>query len=245
MKNNDLMPTLSWQERAKGLASNFISFVFPPRCATCNTVGSLLCADCYGRIQWIEEPICPQCGRVLAQLESHQCRVCEIRPLPTKQIRAATLFEDPIPKIIHKFKYNGQFGLDAPLADLMVTSWEQWETAVDLIMPIPLHSQREQERGYNQANLLAKRFGKQFDFPVHEYGLQRIKNTTAQVNLNAVDRQANMHQAFVVNETNIKGKDILLIDDVCTTGATMASAAEALIQVGARSVSGYCVARAM
>lgn len=244
MAKNELMPTLSWQNRAKGLASNFISFVFPPRCAICNTVGSLVCADCYGRIQWIEEPICLLCGRVLSEPQS-QCRVCEKRPLPTKQIRAATLFADPISKIIHKFKYNGQFGLDAPLANLMITSWPEWETAVDLIVPIPLHSQRERKRGYNQSTLLAKKFGKHLDIPVREHCLQRIKNTTPQVNLNAVDRQDNMHQAFVVNETNINDQDILLIDDVCTTGATMASAAEALIHAGARTVSGYCVARAM
>ncbi len=244
MTKNELMPTLSWQDRAKGLASNFINFVFPPRCMTCNTIGSLLCADCYGRIQWIEEPICPQCGRLLSRPQL-LCHVCQKRPFPLTQIRSATLFADPIAKFVHHLKYNDQFGLATPLANLMIEAWPKWETAVDLIIPIPLHAQRRKMRGYNQATLLAEKFGAYCNIQVRENDLQRIKNTTPQVTLNAEDRQNNMKQAFVANNANIKGKNILLIDDVCTTGATMASAAEALLHAGAKTVSGYCLARAM
>ena len=238
------MPTLSWQNRAKGLASNLLNFIFPPRCASCNTLGFLLCADCYGRIQWLKEPLCPVCGRVLTEKKS-LCHVCQIRPLTLKQIRAATLFEDPIPKVIHNLKYNGHFALAEPLAELMTHAWEQWQTAVDLVIPIPLHQKREKDRGYNQSMLLARHFAKQHNLEIRNDVLQRIKNTTPQVDLNAVDRQKNMKQAFNLQSNEVKDRNILLIDDVCTTGATIASAAEVLLNAGAKSVSGYCVARAM
>jgi ComF family protein len=244
LAENDLLPTLSWQNRAKGLASNLINFVFPPRCASCNTIGFLLCMDCYGRIQWIKEPICPKCGRVLAD-KKPLCHVCQIRPLPLKQIRAATLFEDPISQTIHNFKYNGHFALAEPLAKLMGEAWAKWQTPVNLILPIPLHKKRQKDRGYNQSTLLAEHFARQQNLEVRKDILQRIKNTPPQVNLNAIGRQENMRQAFTVKTHNIVDQNILLIDDVCTTGATMASAAEVLLSAGAKSVSGYCVARAM
>ena len=244
MTQNERVPTLSWQNRAKGLASNLINFVFPPRCAACNSVGSLLCTECQNSILWMEEPLCSKCGR--DKVNSHAvCHACEKRPLPLQQIRAATLFEDPISKIIHHFKYNGQFGLAAPLAEVMLNAWPKWQTAVHLIMPIPLHPERKKSRGYNQAALLSEKFGKKLCKQVDQKSLQRIRNTPSQVNLTAIERQKNMMQAFSYNGPDLTGKQILLVDDVCTTGATMASAAEVLIDAGATSVAGYCVARAM
>lgn len=244
MTQNGTMSTLSWQNRVKGLANNFINFVFPPRCVNCHAVGSLLCLECRAQIEWLTEPLCPQCGRTLDEPQL-LCRVCRKRPLPLTQIRAATLFTEPIPKMIHNFKYNGQFGLSVPLVEVMVEAWSLWKTAVDVVIPIPLHPQRKKARGYNQSALLAKRFGKQLSLHVREESLCRVKNTPPQVNLNAIDRQNNMYQAFIVKDDMIDGQNILLIDDVCTTGATMASAAEALLAAGAKSVAGYCVARAM
>lgn len=244
MTKNDYLPALSWQYRVKGLASNLLNFIFPPRCATCNTLGSLLCGDCYGRIQWLQEPLCSVCGRVLTARKS-LCHVCQQRPLPLKQIRAATLFEDPIPTVIHNLKYNGHFALAQPLAQIMTSAWQRWQTPIDLILPIPLHKKREKDRGYNQSTLLATCFAQHQNIEIREDILQRVKNTTPQVSLNAVERQKNMEQAFIVQKSQVVNRQILLIDDVCTTGATMASAAEALLGAGAKSVSGYCVARAM
>lgn len=128
----------SWRLRAKGLADTLLNFVFPPVCVTCKKAGSLLCADCYGRIQWLSEPLCPRCGRITSKPVT-VCHVCQKRPLPLTQVRAAVLFADPIPKIIHNFKYNGMFGLDKLLATMMADAWPQWETAVDLIIPVSMH----------------------------------------------------------------------------------------------------------
>jgi ComF family protein len=165
-------------------------------------------------------------------------------PLPLKQIRSAILFADPVQTMIHKLKYEGMFGLAEPLADLMLEGWLQWETAVDLVIPIPLHPERLNMRGYNQSELLASHFSQNLDLTMGASALQRIRQTKPQVGLNIAERRANMQAAFRADSENSVGKNILLIDDVCTTGATLAAAADALLSEGARTVSAYCLARA-
>lgn len=141
-------------------------------------------------------------------------------------------------------KYKGLFALAEPLAELMVLAWPQWEVEVDLVLPIPLHAERERERGYNQAMLLVEHLCRRMGWQTAPAGLRRIRHTPPQVNLNKEERQENVKDAFTADERIVKGLNILLVDDVCTTGATMISATEALLAAGAQSVSGYCVARA-
>jgi ComF family protein len=164
--------------------------------------------------------------------------------LPLKQIRAAVVFARPVTKLIHNLKYNGAFGLAKPLAQMMADAWAAWRMPVDLVLPIPLHAKRQRERGYNQSALLTRDFCKRVTLPYAEYGLQRTRFTTPQVGLTAVERLENVQDAFTT-KVDVVGKHILLIDDVCTTGATMAAAATALHAAGAKTVSGYCLARAI
>lgn len=155
------------------------------------------------------------------------------------------LFVDPIPPVIHKLKYKGQFGLARPLADLMAQAWRRWQLTADLLVPVPLHPERERTRGYNQSALLVSHLAGALGIPAEMKALCRAKNTRPQVGLNAVERQENMRGAFTAVSPDVQGKNILLVDDVCTTGATLASAAEALLEAGANSVSAYCLARAI
>lgn len=127
---------------------------------------------------------------------------------------------------------------------MMADAWQTWHMPIDLVLPIPLHAERERKRGYNQSTLLTRDFCNLVALPYVENGLQRARFTTPQVGLTAVERLKNVQDAFVA-QTNVVGKHILLIDDVCTTGATMAAAASALLDAGANLVSGYCVARAI
>lgn len=235
--------SLTWRNRTRNLADALKNLVFPPVCVNCKKVGSLLCADCYGRIQWLEEPVCAQCGRVVSKPHT-VCHVCRQRPLPLSKIRAAAQFSDPIPNIIHNMKYNGYHALAEPLAEMMATTWTQWQFDIDLVLPIPLHPDRLKKRGYNQSALLTKHMCRQLDIPYELKALSRTRHTPPQVGLNAKDRLKNVQGAFTAVSSKVTGKNILLIDDVCTTGATMASAAEALLAAGAKSVAGYCAARA-
>ncbi|MEM8859833.1 MAG: ComF family protein [Chloroflexota bacterium] len=150
-------------------------------------------------------------------------------------------------RIIHNLKYYDQFALAKPLASLMAVAIPQFKAQVtaDVIVPIPLHKQREKERGYNQAFLLAKELGRILNIPVSKTGLLRIRPTSSQAKLTREERIENMAQAFQANPDHISNKNVLLVDDVCTTGATLFAAAAQLKSAGAHSISGLCVARAL
>jgi len=113
---------------------------------------------------------------------------------------------------------------------------------VDALIPVPLHAERERARGYNQSKLLAQVLGQQCRLPVWEDALTRTRQTRPQVELDAVDRRANVHEAFTASP-RVTGAQILLIDDVCTTGATMDACGIALKERGAQSVWGLAIAR--
>ncbi len=230
------------QDRIKKFTDSLLSFILPTVCVNCGKEGPMLCADCTQVLPWMEDPICPFCGQILTRV-AERCFDCVKDPLPTTQIRAAFRFADDIPYIIHQFKYENRFALAEPLAVMMAEAWPQWQTAVDLIIPIPMHKIRQRLRGYNQSALLAKHFGKQIDCAYNENALQRVRHTRPQVGLNGRARLANLNGAFEVNGRFIHNKNILLVDDVCTTGATLVIAAKALLAAGANSVSGYCLAR--
>ncbi len=202
----------------------------------------MLCANCTQALPWMTDPICPFCGQMLTRA-AERCFDCVKDPLPITQIRAAFQFADNIPYIIHQFKYENRFALAEPLAVMMAEVWPQWQTAVDLILPIPMHKTRQRLRGYNQSALLARKFSKQVDRPYSEHALQRVRHTRPQVGLNGRARLANLSGAFEVNGRSVHNKNILLIDDVCTTGATLVIATNTLLAAGANSVSGYCLAR--
>jgi ComF family protein len=149
-------------------------------------------------------------------------------------------------RVIQQMKYEGFFALTEPLADLMVLAWPKWQLPVDVIVPVPLHARRERQRGYNQSALLVQHLSRRLGWTADYEALRRVKRTRPQVGLTVAERRQNVANAFAVTAGHdLAGKHVLMIDDVCTTGATMASAARALLAAGARSVSGYTAARAV
>ncbi|HSM57314.1 MAG TPA: phosphoribosyltransferase family protein [Candidatus Sulfomarinibacteraceae bacterium] len=144
---------------------------------------------------------------------------------------------------IHALKYEGMFGVTPALAALMVERWPAWVTPVDLVVPIPLHPERKRERGYNQAALLAEQLCQRLALPVDRGILRRIRHTRPQIGLDREQRKENVAGAFVALSEGVADLNILLIDDVCTTGATLSAAATALLDCGARRVSAYCLAQ--
>jgi len=157
-------------------------------------------------------------------------------------MRAPYRYLEPLSRIIHRYKYDGYFGLATPLAELMIDGWPVWEQAVDLILPIPLHPRRQRRRGYNQSQLLAQRLGKELGIDCEPFLLRRTRHTAPQVGLGPEARRENVRGAFLA-DAGLAGRHVLLVDDVLTTGETMKAAAEALLTVGVASVSSYCLAR--
>ncbi len=140
-------------------------------------------------------------------------------------------------------KYDGLFALAKPLAQIMAASWPAWEPYPDTIVPIPLHKRRQGRRGFNQSALLASHLGQQMEIPVDKQAVNRVKHTMPQIGLSPAERLENVRNAFTADSQQVKNKQILLIDDVYTTGATMSAAADALLASGAAGVSAYCLAR--
>jgi ComF family protein len=148
-------------------------------------------------------------------------------------------------RLIQQMKYRGFFALTEPLAELMARAWPRWQTPVDLVIPVPLHPRRQRERGFNQSAHLVRHLAHRLGWKAHYHLLVRQRRTRPQVGLTKAQRRLNVADAFTVTEAGpVAGRHILLVDDVCTTGATMAAAATALLTAGASSVSGYTAARA-
>lgn len=129
------------------------------------------------------------------------------------------------------------------LGRMLFTYWETEKLPADLVIPVPLHPSRQKARGYNQAGLLAAVLARHAQLPVNERDLVRTRATMPQVGLGAEERKANVRHAFAWNGNHLEGTRVLLIDDVCTTGATLDACASALRQAGANSVWALTLAR--
>ena len=235
-------PAVPWRQQVRHVVESAINFVFPPVCVTCREIGDVFCASCQGAVVPVEPPLCARCGRSLPA-PAHRCTGCRAQPPPLHQIRAAAYFSDPLATAIHHFKYEGLFALAEPLAALMTAEWPAWPVPHDVIVPIPLHAARERERGYNQSALLARHLSGQLGLPFEPEIVSRIRFTPPQTGLSRRERLANVGGAFRADRLRVRDRRVLLVDDVCTTGATLAAAAEALHHAGAASVSAYCLAR--
>ena len=223
-----------------------VDFILPPRCVCCDNVGQLFCDNCQKNIVWMKLSACMHCGQPIRKA-SKLCDACKDSPQSHVSIRAATLFQESIIDVIHQFKYYNAFGLARPLAEIMVSGWHDGQAAddhIDVVVSIPLHETRLQERGYNQSALLATHFAQLVGFSCNNHLLQRTRHTSPQARLSGAERAKNVQHAFALFRGDAINKHVLLIDDVCTTGATIFSAAETLLAAGARQVSAYCLARA-
>jgi ComF family protein len=205
-------------------------------------MGSLLCAKCRAEFELIEPPLCPHCGR--PRTNGRLCPLCQRAPLRIDGIRSVAYFDGTLRETIHCFKYSNLQALAIPLGELMGHYWERHPLPTEVIVPVPLHQHRLRERGYNQAALLARELGKNIGLPVSENSLVRVRATRPQVDLNAQERKDNVSDAFRCSDLELKGKRVLLIDDVCTTGATLEACSIALLQAGALSVWALTLARA-
>ncbi|MGB8645016.1 MAG: ComF family protein [Anaerolineae bacterium] len=220
--------------------TELLELFFPLRCIGCRRPGPALCPECLARIHLLQEPRCPCCGRLLP----HAGMACDCRGYPQHLdgIQAATLHQGVARAAIHGLKYDHRTELAVPLGSLLQRYLEHYPLDFDRITAVPLHPARERERGYNQAELVAVALAARIGSP-YVKGLERIRETADQVGLKVAERHANVRDAFRANALAFRGGHILLIDDVCTTGATLDACAAALRTEGARTVYGLTITR--
>lgn len=245
---------MKWLEIVERVA---LDAVFPPRCAGCGDFcAALFCPDCRATLRLIVAPFCGRCGFPFdplahAAVECAACRANRYHVAPPfAALRSVFTFEGALRPAVHSLKYKGKIVRAAPLAALL-HEFLQSQTAIPadlaLVAPVPLHPLRRWRRGYNQSELLARELAKTLGVPDGEV-LRRTRRTPPQVGLSAKARRENVRDAFAADERALERLNpsrgpVLLIDDVCTTGATIAECARALRVAGVAEIYALTLAR--
>ena len=219
---------------------NFVlEMIYPKTCCFCGKVSSReVCEECAKKIEYIEEPRCKKCGKPIRYAEDEYCYDCQKKEFHYEQGRNIWIHKFPVSWSIYQFKYHNRRIYGAFYAKEMYRLYgkilREWE--IDTIIPIPLHPRRKKMRGYNQAEVLARSLGKLAGIPVQSRAVKRTKYTRPQKQLNDKERKKNLRQAFCVNSRWKYVRNVLLLDDIYTTGSTIDAVAEVLKSAGVKKV---------
>jgi ComF family protein len=226
---------------AKTLGNALLDTVIPRRCGLCGRFDTFLCPGCTAELPAAAPPRCPTCWGLLG-VRNH-CRACAaVLVQSLAGVRSRYRLEGSARRLVHAVKYDGLSALAEPMGRLMADTLAAWGMRPDLIVPVPLHSSRERQRGFNQAALLARALAEASGLPVERTLLRRTRATSPQVRTAGVDeRRRNVAGAFAVRGA-ATGRTVLLVDDVCTTAATLRACAEVLRAAGAARVYGLTFA---
>jgi ComF family protein len=206
------------------------------------------CEGCLAGVQELAGPSCGVCGRPFPDGSggARVCASCFKEPPAFRIARAPYQFEGVVRDAIHQFKYGGLRAVEGFLSAPFDERLSAWFGEVDVVVPVPLHPARLRKRGFNQSLLLAKRAADALSAILSVDGLTRTRNTRPQVELDGADREKNVKGAFAAPRPQVfESKDVLLVDDVYTTGATVRECARVLSKAGARCVCVLTVARAV
>ncbi len=230
-----------------------LDFVFPQNCISCD--GKIqeyfLCASCRDDIGFIRQPYCFQCG-VPADLsyayphEEFVCGVCRQSPYQFDQARSMGFYDTVLRTTIHHFKYRRQMGVLPEMDRLLEKYFEENSGFCQdfTVSPVPLHFNKMKERGFDQAFLIARQVARILKLPLEGGLLRRVKATNPQATMTRVERAHNIKGAFEINHPDlVVKKNILLVDDVFTTGATVDEAAKMLKKNGAGKVYVFTLGR--
>jgi ComF family protein len=231
------------------ILSRLLDVVYAPACAACDepiTAGAGLCDACAISLVALAAR-CPRCARPVSGPADVTCRRCRREPPPFAEIAAPFVYGGELAAALRRLKFGGRRDVARTLAPLLGPPLADAAAGCDLIVPVPLHWRRMARRGFNQAALLVRHARPATAPPVDQLSLRRVRATLPQTGLDARARRRNVSAAFAVaarRRARVAGRRVLLVDDIVTTGATMAAAAAALMAAGARSVTGFCAARA-
>ncbi|MCX4196582.1 ComF family protein [Methylobacterium organophilum] len=229
----------------RGLPRGVVSLVYPPTCAGCGGATAdpgAFCPSCWSSLRLIEEPVCQRYGTPFA-LDLGVGPLVSPRAIAEPPVfgraRAVALYDAVARRIVHRLKYEDRLDLAGVMARMMAASGRTLIAEAECLVPVPLHRGRLWRRRFNQSALLARAIAASAGRPCVATALVRVRATRSQVGLSRAARAENLSGAFRVTaaeQHRIRGRRVLLVDDVMTTGATGNAAARALLRGGATSV---------
>jgi ComF family protein len=220
-----------------------LNVLFPQSCVLCDSRilqrrWAAVCPECWSKLEPIPRPYCPQCGMPAPVIEG-LCGACRRGDHAFDFARSLFLFTDPMRGILHHLKYAGRVSLARPLGRQLRQHLVDEGFRGAVVVPVPLHRARERQRGFNQAELLARHLG----LPVARRLLRRRKNTPSQTGLSRSQRTINLSAAFEVRGS--APECVIVVDDVYTTGSTVHEIARTLKRAGTSRVEVLTVARVL
>jgi len=241
----------------KKLSKFILDLFFPKKCFGCNKPGTYICDSCFKKIEIDKNNKCPFCDRPVPN--TFICQKCRERFYLDRLIWAVPYFNPLVKKLIKAFKYHHIKELAKPLSALLIKSLNQCGTSYVpdnvIVVPIPLHNQRLHERDFNQAELLSKNIAEYFSIPMETEILERTRSIIPQAKIrDHKSRRENIKDIFEIkqkfikkckdeNKNLLKGKIIILVDDVFTSGATISEATRILKRAGAKEIWGLVIAK--
>jgi ComF family protein len=217
-------------------------WVFPPVCAGCGAVNYRFCPLCLNNVKLLHDTFCLSCGGP-TQTSKKLCPKCLELHIYCTDIYSWAEYEGSLRKAIHNLKYKQDIGLGDFFAPYLISIIEKKRCLIDLVIPVPISKTRLKTRGFNQSTLLSTPIARYFSLEHSRNSLIRVKETESQTHLSAEDRLINMEDAFYGNPAKLKGRKVLLVDDIVTTGATMNSCAKAMLEAGAEQIYGISIAK--
>ncbi len=244
--------TRSFQANAWRAGRVLLDFIYPPLCAACRAPVSephALCSSCWTEITFLDGPVCAVCGLPF-ELDpgvETTCGACHANPPPFEKARSVMHYDDASKKPILAFKRADRLDLAVPFVRWLERVGKPLIDQSDVIIPVPLHWRRLWQRRYNQSALLAKLISRHVEKRLDLVALKRVRPTPSQGEMiSARARRRNVRGAFKVDSNRragMAGKTVLLVDDVLTTGATVAACARALKRAGVARVLVLTLAR--
>lgn len=230
------------------LQATLINLVYPKRCPLCGNIlpfeAGNVCETCISKQKRIEPPFCMKCGKTIGDETEEYCRDCIAIPKHYVRGFPAFAYVGGIKEALYGFKYKNQREYGDFFAECICAQYGNTIRAlgIDGLVPVPVHPSKKRARGYNQAEVLARRLGKRLQLPIYPSYLKRVVNTNPQKELNDKTRVKNLKSAFKIGENEIKLKKVLLVDDIYTSGATIESCTGVLLRAGVEEVYCTCVA---
>jgi ComF family protein len=222
-----------------------LDLIFPKICSFCNSLAreNIICDFCLSNVRLISgRKICSTCGLPFGldnsidavRYDEHVCGKCLTGTYYFNRARSVALYEGWLREILHRFKYHGKLGLGRVLSRILAEHYPSDLDDIDLIVTVPLHIGKLRTREFNQSVVMAKDLAKRIKVPFNAFALKKVKGTRPQYEMgNETERRRNVRGAFIVEDSRrVRGKSILLLDDVFTTGSTLNECTRVLLKSG-------------